>query len=87
MAEAALSKQAAGSGRSSASGVADWLALAATPVFAAMALVTEISAEDQPDFLCLSAHGSLPLNGMVLMYLLMAAFHLSPWLRLIGRRL
>jgi hypothetical protein len=26
------------------------------------------------------------LTGMAPMYLLMAAFHLAPWLRLVGRR-
>lgn len=86
MAEAASSKLVAGSGRSSASGVAEWLGLAAMPVFAAMALLTEILAGDQPDFLCLSSHPALPMDGMVPMYLLMATFHLSPWLRLVGRR-
>jgi hypothetical protein len=37
------------------------------------------------DALC-SADAS-PLSGMALMYLLMSAFHLAPWLKLIaGRR-
>ena len=33
--------------------------------------------------LCSAAHG-MPLGGMVPMYLLMSAFHLAPWLRLIA---
>jgi hypothetical protein len=62
---------------------ADWLGLAAAPTFAAMALMT--AALGGPEPLC-SAHGSL-LSGMIPMYLLMSAFHVGPWLRLIsGRR-
>lgn len=87
MAEAGTAHAVAGSGKARAAGLADWLGLAAAPCFAMMALVTEMSADDQPNLLCLSAQGVLPLNGMVLMYLLMATFHLSPWLRLIARRL
>ena len=86
MVEAGAAHPVGGSGKARAAGLANWLGLAAAPVFATMALLTEISAEDQSDFLCLSAHQALPLNGMVLMYLLMAVFHLSPWLRLIVRR-
>jgi hypothetical protein len=37
------------------------------------------------DMLCLAGHGP-PLTGMVPMYLLMSAFHLAPWLKLIFRR-
>ncbi len=55
------------------------LSLAAAPTFASMALVTGVLGST--DMLCSSAS---PLNGMVLMYLLMAAFHLAPWLRLIS---
>jgi hypothetical protein len=35
------------------------------------------------DMLCM---GGSPLGGMSLMYGLMCAFHLGPWLRLISRR-
>lgn len=55
------------------------LSLAAAPTFASMALVTGVLGS--ADMLCSSAS---PLNGMVLMYLLMAAFHLAPWLRLLS---
>lgn len=65
---------------------ADWLGLAAAPTFALMALVTQFTPSGPADFLCLSAHDALPLDGMVLMYLLMSIFHLAPWLRLVGRR-
>jgi hypothetical protein len=63
---------------------ADWLGLAAAPGFATMALMTTaFGGGVEP--LC-SAHGSL-MSGMVPMYLLMSAFHVGPWLRLIaGRR-
>jgi hypothetical protein len=35
--------------------------------------------------MCSAEHGSL-LSGMVPMYLLMSAFHSSPWLKLISSR-
>jgi len=62
---------------------AGWLSLAAAPTFAVMALLTGLSGGPL-DALC-SADAS-PLNGMALMYLLMSAFHLAPWLKLIARR-
>ena len=65
--------------------IADWLSLAAAPTFAAMALVTALFGAGAPDMLCSAMHASL-LGGMVPMYLLMSAFHLAPWLRLIGGR-
>lgn len=63
-----------------AHGPADWLCLAASPVFAAMAW----AAAGDPMAFC--ASGPLPMNGMAAMYLLMALFHLPPWLRLVSRR-
>ncbi|HEV2504789.1 MAG TPA: hypothetical protein VGV39_17060 [Mesorhizobium sp.] len=59
----------------------DWLALAASPTFAAMALLTGMMG-GPAEMLCSSAMG-MPLGGMVVMYLLMSAFHLAPWLRLV----
>ncbi|PLP57349.1 hypothetical protein CYK37_21095 [Mesorhizobium loti] len=59
----------------------DWLALAASPTFAAMALLTGVM-PGPAEMLCSSAMG-MPLGGMVVMYLLMSAFHLAPWLRLV----
>jgi hypothetical protein len=38
------------------------------------------------DMMCSAAHGASPLSGMVTMYVLMSAFHLAPWLKLISRR-
>ena len=62
-------------------GLADWLCLAAAPTFAAMALVN--AAYDGRDMTCMA--GASALSGMAPMYLLMAAFHLAPWLRLMAR--
>lgn len=59
--------------------VAEALSLAAAPTFAAMAFVTAAGG-GPAQMLCLPGEGS-PLSGMTTMYLLMAAFHVSPWLR------
>ncbi len=73
-------------GDAAAHGIGEWLCLAATPTFAVMALLTGVLDGGPMDILCSAGHGS-SLNGMVLMYLLMSAFHSSPWLKLIsGRR-
>jgi hypothetical protein len=66
-----------------AASAASWLSLAATPTFALMALLTAVHGGGMPDMIC-AANGS-PLTGMLPMYLLMSAFHLSPWLRLLSR--
>ncbi len=65
---------------------ARWLALAATPAFAAMALLTATHGGGPADILCSAAHGSSPLAGMVPMYVLMSVFHAGPWLRLAARK-
>ena len=65
-------------------GLADWLCLAAAPTFMIMALLT--AAYGGEDMMCMSGSGASVLSGMVPMYLLMAAFHLAPWLRLVGTR-
>lgn len=72
--------------RISAGTSADWLSLAAAPTFAVMAVLTAAFGSDAVDLLCMPDADSFPLAGMVPMYLLMGAFHLSPWLRLLGRR-
>ncbi len=68
-------------------GAAPWatnaLALAASPVFAAMGALTAIDAQAMA--LCASTPGFLPIDGMTAMYLLMSLFHLPPWLRLVRR--
>ncbi|RWC43003.1 MAG: hypothetical protein EOS55_23795 [Mesorhizobium sp.] len=68
-------------------GIAGWLCLAAAPTFAVMALLSCLQAGDAV-MLCM---GSSPLTGpsltgMPAMYLLMSAFHLAPWLRVISGR-
>jgi uncharacterized protein YndB with AHSA1/START domain len=65
--------------------VAEWLRLAATPTFAVAALLTGVLGRTSTDILCSAAHGSV-LTGMVPMYLLMSAFHSSPWLKLMHPR-
>jgi hypothetical protein len=59
------------------------LSLAAAPTFAAMALLAGIQDDGMPGMLCSAASDASPLTGMVPMYLLMTAFHVAPWLRLI----
>jgi hypothetical protein len=71
-------------GHAAAFRVTDWLGLAAAPTFAIMALLTGILGGGQPDELCAAMQHSSPLGGMVPMYLLMSAFHLVPWLKLIS---
>ncbi len=63
--------------------LADWLALAATPTFAAMAVLTGLAGG--APMLCAS-HGVPGLDGMAPMYVLMGLFHAGPWLRLALRR-
>ena len=71
------------SGNAATIGAADFLYLAAAPTFAIMALLTCILGGGSADALCSSAS---PLSGMIPMYLLMSAFHLAPWLKLISHR-
>ena len=63
---------------------AAWLGLAATPTFAVMAAVAHLQAAAGGLAICGPAPS--PLSGMAVMYLLMAGFHLPPWLRLAARR-
>jgi hypothetical protein len=83
-----VDRESAGAcGDGAALDAADWLCLAAAPTFAAMALLTGVQSSGQPDIFCSAMHGASPLGGMGSMYLLMSAFHLTPWLKLIfGRR-
>jgi hypothetical protein len=64
---------------------AKWLRFAAAPTFTIMALLTVVLDNSLPNTFCTAA-GSLWPGGMAPMYLLMAASHLVPWLRLISRR-
>ena len=72
-------------GDAAALGAADWLSLAATPTFAFMALLTGVFGAPQDAF-CVTSHEASSLSGMLVMYLLMSAFHAASWLRLISRR-
>ena len=72
-------------GNAAATGLVNWLCLAAAPTFAIMALLTGVLG-GSPDMLCLGLQDASPLSGMVPMYLLMCAFHSAPWLKLFSRR-
>jgi len=65
-------------------GLAKWLGLAASPTFAAMAVLTSFGSS--PMVLC-SGPAGFALGGMVPMYLLMSVFHAAPWLKVIAGRL
>ena len=64
--------------------IGDWLCLAAAPTFAFMAIAS--MAGGGADMICSAMSDALPMDGMTAMYLLMCAFHLPPWLRLISGR-
>ncbi|MDH7973346.1 hypothetical protein QH494_14245 [Sphingomonas sp. AR_OL41] len=66
-------------GRRSAAG---WLGIAASPVFAIMALLTARYGNGPADLLC-SALTGWPLGGMAPMYALMSLFHSAPWIELL----
>lgn len=74
-------------GRKSAeASAARLLSLAATPTFAVMALLAAVHGDGMPDMICPAMPEGSLLTGMVPMYLLMSAFHLAPWLKLLSRR-
>lgn len=58
------------------------LAYAAAPLFGLMALVTSLQGDVTAHMLCMDSSW---WGGMTAMYLLMAAIHLAPWLRLLRR--
>jgi hypothetical protein len=62
---------------------ADFLALAASPVFALMAVFT-LTQVNARDMLC-SAAGGAEWNGMGAMYVLMCIAHLPIWLKRLAR--
>ena len=65
--------------------IVDGLALIASPIFAAMAVLTGMSGNSSAEMFCSAVHMS-PLSGMATMYVLMSAFHAAPWIRLIRTR-
>lgn len=60
-----------------------WLGLAASPTFAAMAVLTAVATT--PAMAFCSGGSGFALGGMVPMYLLMSVFHAAPWFRLMSR--
>ncbi len=70
---------------SNVAGIAHALCLAASPTFAFMAIVT--MASGGADMICSAMQDTFPIDGMATMYLLMCAFHLTPWLRMIAGRI
>jgi hypothetical protein len=81
----AVLEMPAGGAAGSPSRIGGWLTLLAAPTFALMALLTGVLGDGPPDVICAAAHQS-PLDGMVVMYALMGAVHLAPWLKLASRR-
>jgi hypothetical protein len=73
-------------GCNGAAGGARFLSLAAAPTFAIMALLTGLLDSGSSATICSAAPPAWPLTGMVVMYLLMGAFHAAPWLLLVSRR-
>ena len=69
--------------RSAGAKAATWLAFAASPTFAVMALLSAGEGGEATAMLCGAAHGP-PSGGMALMYVLMSAFHAGPWLKRVG---
>ena len=67
-------------------GVAVCLGLAAAPTFAVMAVATGLYEPRGGAAFCGPVPGGSPLGDMGVMYLLMGAFHLGPWLRLAASR-
>ncbi|MFC0010317.1 hypothetical protein [Devosia nitrariae] len=65
-----------------ASDVSGWLGLAAAPTFALMAWISAVGSPGMS--ICSGASASVPVNDMVLMYLLMSVFHLSAWLKFLS---
>ncbi|WP_241055097.1 hypothetical protein [Achromobacter xylosoxidans] len=62
---------------------ADRLALAATPVFALMALLAAVREAGAMATLC--GAGASLFDGMAWMYALMSVLHAGPWLRRLAR--
>ncbi|WP_313530440.1 hypothetical protein [Shinella sp.] len=61
-----------------------WLGLAAAPTFTFMAMVSLFDGSQAS--ICGSGPDPSPLGSMTTMYLLMALFHLAPWLKFARRR-
>jgi len=79
-----IARHVAAGGHPAALGFADGLSFAAAPTFAIMALLISVFGGGPADGLCSAVHAS-PFGGMVPMYVLMSAFHLTPWLKLLAK--
>ena len=62
------------------------LGYAATPVCLVLALFTACL-DDGPQSVCRTMGGASLPSGMATMYVVMAALHAGPWLRLLSNRL
>lgn len=74
--------RASGSFRAGKIDVSSGLRLAAAPTFLLMGGMSAFSAPGMS--ICTTAVPWSPISDMALMYLLMAVFHLSPWLKLLS---
>jgi hypothetical protein len=61
--------------------LADWLSLAAAPTFASMAVLAASVGAGAHQMSCSATMHMSTLTGMVPMYALMSAFHITPWLK------
>jgi hypothetical protein len=61
--------------------IANGLRFAAAPTFALMAVLNAMARDGRTDAICSAMPAGAPLGSMTVMYLLMSAFHLVPWLK------
>lgn len=81
-----MSKDAPDRNATGMPGKEDWLRFAATPVFATMAVLTTTPGDRSAPALCSAMQGGSPMSGMVVMYGLMSALHVAPWITLVRAR-
>ncbi|MGJ4916400.1 hypothetical protein ACQR10_18510 [Bradyrhizobium sp. HKCCYLRH2060] len=65
--------------------IANGLRYAAAPTFALMAVLNAMARDGRSDVICSAMPAGAPLGDMTVMYLLMSAFHLVPWVRRMRR--
>jgi hypothetical protein len=64
--------------------IANGLRFAAAPTFALMAVLNVMARDGRSEMICSAMPAGAPLGDMTVMYLLMSAFHLVPWLKRIS---
>ena len=64
--------------------IATGLRFAAAPTFALMAVLNAMARDGRSGAICSAMPAGAPLSSMTVMYLLMSAFHLVPWLKRIS---